>query len=119
MGPQDPNPGLPSTLHLRTAQGMTGKITNTDSETRTPELGHPARYQPSEQAPREPPLLQPGSCCPWGAPSEPAAQSPEGLRGGRALLGIRFDFLTQSNRVKSQMESRKGEANRMVLFASV
>lgn len=46
-GQEDPNPGLPSTLHLRAVQGRMGKVMNTDSETQH------LRPEPSEPVPHQ------------------------------------------------------------------
>lgn len=81
-GQEDPNPGLPSTLHLRAVQGRMGKVMNTDSETQ-----HPA-WSPQSPCPTR--RLQdqehPQAC----------DTSPHCLRGGKALLGFRFETAKQS-----------------------
>lgn len=111
LGPQDPNPGLPSTLHLRTTQGMTGKIINTGLEMHTSELSQPTGHWPSEQAPWGPSLAPTQRLLLSGAPSR--AYSPvSGVAKPCCGLGLTFrqsPTELESNGVQKR-GSKPGEA---------
>lgn len=99
LGPQDPNPGLPPTLHLRTVQGMTREYGCYG----LPECTHPEGHRPQTQAPREPSLTPTLGSSP-ASPQLP----PECLRGGKALLGWRSDFFKQPHRVRVPSSPERG-----------
>lgn len=80
-GQEDPNPGLPSTLHLRAVQGRMGKVTlilKPSTSAQSPQSPCPTRRLRGQEHPQ--------AC----------DTSPHCLRGGKALLGFRFETAKQS-----------------------